>query len=376
MSHKITTVQGLCWGSEAKGAIASMVAHSWNPDAVCTAWMPNAGHTAYVGGKKYVHSMLPIGALAPSVRCILLGPGSVIDLQKLRVELEYARDLVHDKLLVIHPQATIWQPHDAEIEKKIGLVSIGSTMKGSMNAVVRKMMRDPGIGVIARDVDLGAALAGVDITWTRSEHVYDNTVDRSRRMLVEGAQGFGLGIHSQFYPYATSRDVSTAQLFADCRLPWPNLRSDVFNIGVCRTFPIRVANRFEEGKQVGTSGGVYPGQRELDWKNDLGREPELTTVTKLPRRIFDFSLRQIHDAARIMQPDSIALTFCDYLTGVQHVAGGAEVPYATQEYRSMIMESTGAPVRWVAYGPMPDDLWMATEDGILDACEDGVEMWE
>src|ERR1043166_5612063 len=105
--NKIVVVQGLQFGSEAKGNIASIVAHKWRPDTVATAWQPNAGHTAYVGDRKFVHTMLAVGALAPSVRNILIGPGSVLNVDQLKAEIEAAADLLQGKHLLIHPQVTI-----------------------------------------------------------------------------------------------------------------------------------------------------------------------------------------------------------------------------------------------------------------------------
>lgn len=371
---KIVAVQGLQWGSEAKGSIASMIAHRWKPDTVATAWHPNAGHTAWIGdgnkqpARKYVHSMLPIAALAPSVKTILMGPGSVIDADKLTAEMTNALLLIKGKRLIIHPAAAILCDYDVQGEKS--LVAIGSTMKGSMHATVRKMGRGafyPDVPPVCREAwgwlmdTFGELINSVDIQV--SEDLYDTCVDSARKILLEGAQGYGLGIHnSRFYPYCTSRDVSTAQLLADCRIPF----QPVTTIGVCRTYPIRVANRFNHGTQVGTSGSAYPGQHELDWGEALHREPELTTVTKLPRRIFDFSMQQVHDAVRIMQPTFIALTFCDYLgDNIEDMNHITHLPLAARDLLMRIQTETGVQVRWATTSPT--DIWNVTvqETGLI-----------
>lgn len=361
---KVIAVQGLQFGSEAKGSIASMIALSWRPDVVASAWQPNAGHTAHVedpdnclNSRKFVHSMLPLGALAPSVKSILLGPGTVLDVAKLRDELVAAMPLVKGKTLVIHPAAALLAEYDRESEWV--LLKIGSTMKGSAHAVIRKMMRGgmyPDVPQICRDAynliceELGDVVNMLDIQI--NEALYDYRVDSARKILLEGAQGYGLGIHQgRFYPYTTSRDVSTAQLLADCRIPF----QPVTTIGVCRTFPIRVANRFKDGAQVGTSGPAYPLQRELDWQKDLGREPELTTVTKLPRRIFEFSVQQIKEACRITQPMFLALTFCDYLGDLETHGGKQYLSRAARERVLDIEEATNVQVRWVTTSPT--EVW-------------------
>lgn len=105
--------------------------------------------------------------------------------------------------------------------------------------------------------------------------------------------------------------MTTAQIFADCALPIGWIRNTEV-IGTLRTFPIRVANRFDEqGTQIGYSGGCYPDQVELDWK-DIGIEAELTTVTKLPRRIFTFSQMQLAEAIRQCSVDTLFVNFVNY----------------------------------------------------------------
>lgn len=374
---RVVAVMGLQWGSEAKGSIASMIAHKWEPDVVAAAWHPNAGHTAYIGQDKFVHSMLPMGALAPSVKTILLGPGSVIDLAKLKAEIEGASAYLKDKLLVIHPQAACLSAYDREDEQS--LVSIGSTMKGSMRATIRKMGRGtiypdvpPIIGAtnVAEELDPLPAIRGFEMQV--SENLYDRRVDNAKRLLLEGAQGFGLGIHTEFYPFCTSRDVSPAQLLADCRVPV----QPISVVGVCRTYPIRVANRFDkEGKQIGTSGHAYERQDELNWVRDLGREPELTTVTKLPRRVFQFSMKQIWEACRIVRPTAIALTFCDYMGPAERRNGDGRIHAGKHAWilAQAIKANCSRNVRWMSYGPHADDIWqVSSETGLLTQPQVGV----
>ncbi len=366
MSKEILTIQGLQFGSEAKGAIALLTAQTWLPDAVGCAWQPNAGHTVYIDGNKYVHRMLPVGALAPSVKTIFIGPGATLDIPQLRAEIAAAGGLLQGKVLIIHPNAAVLGPMDAENES--ALVSIGSTMKGSMRAQVRKMGRK------AFDVDTPATAQEADFTWGNdlpmgprlyvSGAAYDTCMDNVTRLQLEGAQGFSLGMHSRFYPYCTSRDVSTAQLLADCRVPFPEPEA-LHTIGVCRTFPIRVANRFKEGIQVGTSGPCYSDQRELSWE-DLGREAELTTVTKLPRRVFTFSIEQIREAARIMRPTVVALTFCDYLGNPSTRPWGLYAPAAVEDLIGPIEAATKARVRYLTFGPEAAQQYeIANEAGLL-----------
>jgi adenylosuccinate synthase len=76
---------------------------------------------------------------------------------------------------------------------------------------------------------------------------------------------------------------------------------------VARTYPIRVGNH-----NGNSSGGCYPDQQEIEW-NDIGQEPELTTVTQRVRRIFTFSRTQFEEAVAANQPDFVLMNFMNYL---------------------------------------------------------------
>lgn len=366
----VVMVQGLQFGSEAKGAISAGVAKFWFPDTVATAWGPNAGHTVRDGDFKFVSCMLASGALYPSVKRILIGPGSVVDFDRLAAEIVLAGDRLRGKALYIHPNAAVLRPEHAAAEA--ALLRIGSTMKGTMEAAVSKMRREPeGIArAVKSSVDdcLYDAAAKVGLEISGSEREYNRAVDESDKLLIEGAQGFGLSIHGQFYPYCTSRDVSPAQVLADCRIPLPHFK-DFHVVGVIRTYPIRVANR-RSATQEFTSGGFYSDQHELDWQRDLEREPELTTVTKLPRRIFNFSHEQLRAAIRQVQPTSLSLTFCDYidLPPVQWQLGPNTVQFINAIHNTALHAGrTSLHVDTVSYGPDLTDIYNVTRaSGSID----------
>jgi adenylosuccinate synthase len=156
----------------------------------------------------------------------------------------------------------------------------------------------------------------IDISTATSEN-YNKALDRSENVLVEGAQGYSLGINSGFYPYTTSRECTPAQIMVDAGVPMRWLTKIV---GTMRTYPIRVANRFnKDGEMIGWSGPCYSDQKEITF-NDLGQPVELTTVTQLPRRIFTFSRKQTEDALRAVQPDEVFLNFVNYCRDEQHSA--------------------------------------------------------
>lgn len=295
------------YGSTGKGLLAGVLAKEKQIDTICTAWGPNAGHTFIDKfGRKFVHTMLANGIVGQDVRRVLIGPGSVINPDSLEQEIASAGAILGDGVqVIIHPHAAIVTDEHRETEDKT-MTAIGSTKKGVGEAVIQRIRRDPNNQNIAATCKHELIRDLVVDTMT-----YDWFLDRSERVLVEGAQGFSLSMYHGFYPYTTSRDVSTHQILADCGIPFNAAPTSVY--GSFRTFPIRVANRYNEaGEMVGTSGPCYPDQMELSWA-DLGMEPELTTVTKLPRRIFTWSEAQYLDAIRMLGVTHPFINFINYI---------------------------------------------------------------
>ena len=352
----IVVTMGLQFGSEGKGQISGMIAEQWRPEVVVCANHPNAGHTYREPNSiKFIHRILPVGAIASGVKYVLIGPGAVVDPVALVAEVnELGRyGLWRNRHLIIHPNAAIVTPQDVDREQEF--VKIGSTMKGSAEAVIRKMRR--GLYGINTIRDAFRDLADKDYDAMRLLPVkpvidagcYDEAIDAASKILVEGAQGFSLGIHERFYPYGTSRDVSVHQVLADCRIP---VGCPMYVMGVARSYPIRVANRFDaSGQQIGTSGPCYWDQTEIDWK-ELKLEPELTTVTKLPRRIFTFSQTQIREAVRVTGANGVALTFCDYHPSVVTLI----------DQIGLIQQS--APVVSLSFGPEYGDVYDADKEAL------------
>jgi adenylosuccinate synthase len=382
-------VVDLQFGSTGKGQIAGTIGRKWEADTVVCANGPNAGHTyCWTDGipgriRRTINTVMPVCSVLPTVRNVLIGPGAVVDIEKLADEIRMNADLLKDKRLIIHPNAAIVMQEHRDREKQ--LIGIGSTMKGTAEAVIEKMRRVVGANIaqnwrIQLEQILLRSVSIPNFEILVREESYNQAVDSSVKMMVEGAQGSSLSMHSKFYPHTTSRDVSINQIWADCRLPgvtssWRRQRghnadADIQVVGVARTYPIRVANRIDEnGALVGYSGGCYPDQTEITWA-EIGREPELTTVTRLPRRLFTFSTQQILEAVRYNAPTSIALTFCDYLPShndrhPQIPEGMMPYPVGPSEHLSpcvaplvrRLEAAAGCDVNYLSFGPNDTDVF-------------------
>jgi len=140
---------------------------------------------------------------------------------------------------------------------------------------------------------------------------------------------------------------------------------DIVVIGTCRTYPIRVANRFDtHGTQVGYSGPCYDDQLEISFE-EIGQKTELTTVTKLPRRIFTFSCKQIEEAIEYNGAREIFLNFVNYCR-------------FEDEVRDIVQSIERVPntyVRWIGLGPEYKDVYATPQYGDQQRLNRILELW-
>jgi len=294
--HMIVDLQ---FGSTGKGLIAQRLANYERYGAVVNANRPNAGHTWRDRGDSHVFTVLPVGSADHRTEKVFLGPGSAFTEEKLREDLDAIKKIrVDTKYLVfIHPMAWVVRKEHLKQEKEI-VERIGSTGKGSGASLAEKIGRkvDSNAGtysLLLESTFPNVMVLNSHMEWLDLLSVQDN-------ILIEGAQGYSLGIDHGVFPYVTSRNC-TATAFEDaCGLP-RNYVDKV--IGCLRTYPIRVA---------GNSGPTYPDSREMSWE-ELDVKPEYTSVTKKKRRVFTFSEMQIKEAIEMNQPDELFINFCNYM---------------------------------------------------------------
>lgn len=347
---KATLICDMAFGSTGKGLIAGYLAERDQPDVVMTAWSMNAGHT-YINaeGREYVHCMLANGVVSPKLRNILIGPGSQIGVDKLFDEAEQCREHLQQARILIHPNACVISDRHVD-EENATMTGIGSTKKGCGAALVEKIRRQPkNQSIVAShfkgEIEERARDADLPIEVTTHER-YLQVIEGAEKIQVEGAQGYSIGINSGFYPYTTSRECTPAQIASDTLLPLPLIGKVV---GTMRTYPIRVANRFDEdGNMVGWSGPGYGDQTEISFQN-IGQEEELTTVTKLPRRIFTFSKEQCRQAMRTVRPDEVVLGFANYADGEYLKRCIDIIDEAAREYKC-------GGVQYLTWGPKVTDV--------------------
>ena len=137
----------------------------------------------------------------------------------------------------------------------------------------------------------------------------------TEKILIETAQGFDLDInHGLEYPHVTFRQCTPAQALADCGIPH-NISTESYM--VIRPYPIRINNNSDVGRIY---TGNYDGSPEITWEEIEKRsgctgllEKELSTITKRPRRVFEFSYDRFKRALALTNPDYVIVNFAQYI---------------------------------------------------------------
>lgn len=370
------------WGSCGKGLIATALASHFRPDVISTTNMPNAGHTAvWVDGQKFVAKALPSAAalcrwMENYRPRLYVGAGAVFDPEQLKKECDFCG--VGAEQVMIHERAMVLRPEHAEQERSATL-HIASTMQGCGAAVCEKLMRGPNVKLAKDYAPLHDFLTEQHIArlYAEEAHVVPmqkksmaSTLNRAMSefgaitMLHEGAQGFSLDInHGSHYPYCTSRQTTALQSAADMGIAHQNM-GDVYL--VIRPYPIRVGNVYDEnGETLGHSGGAYENQAEITWAEVAARcgapahvmSGELTTVTKRLRRVFEFSIHQLQEAATINGATQIALNFANYIDwscfGCREFR---RLPRSVHDFIAFVEDATNLRVSVIGTGPQNDHV--------------------
>jgi adenylosuccinate synthase len=344
-------VWGGQFGSEGKGQIAAHLTKRGHVDVGVRVGGPNAGHTFYYStGLKGVTQTIPVPAMLG--RKGYIGPAGMIIEKVLSDELKQAyRQMGTPVTLYVDNNAVIIKKNHMAAESHLK-GKIGSTGEGVGAATAEKVMRIPNIVVSANKERLqekfngdkhGAftnVAFGVDTIPLLNEDLEDKNV------LLEGTQGFGLGLHTGgYYPFCTSRETTPMAILAETGAN-PIIADNLESIMVVRTFPIR----------VGGNSGDLPN--EITWKqlekltDGYVKDPEITTVTKKERRIAHLDWGILARAVLQCAPTAIALTFLDYV--FPEIAGAVDASALEQkhwQYINHVENTLGVPVKFVSTGP-------------------------
>lgn len=347
--NRLEVVVGGQFGSEAKGHITQRlterVQQEGDSPQVIRVAGPNAGHTGYdARGTAWALRQVPVAAVTPGPAILGIAAGSEIDPSVLLDEIDRLTDagLMDNKSMWISDEATIITDEHHRQEGGNGgplQERLGSTGKGIGAARADRIWRR---AHRLRDSEwLQEQLHSRDILLRPAEADLHFTPSHT---IIEGTQGYGLGLHAGYYPKCTSSDCRAIDFLAMAGIsPWAF--HDVAVHVVARIYPIRVA---------GNSGPLPAG--ETSWE-ELGLEPEHTTVTKKVRRVGypDWQLVNQAVAANGGAPTvRLAITMLDQMFPYLRDKRLFDDTTLTEEvlaYLRMVQCEANAPIEWVTTGP-------------------------
>jgi adenylosuccinate synthase len=235
----------------------------------------NAGHTIYHKGQKFVTHQIPAGVFY-GVRSII-GPGCVINPEKLREEIEYLNENGIDVLpyLRIAANAHVVTPEHLALDSKDTL--IGTTKTGNGPCYADKYSRK---GLRAGEHSfLGHMTVDMheEFDW-----------DPDAKVLAEGAQGFYLDVDWGDYPYVTSSHCGIGSVL----LNGFNHKQIGKVYGVAKAYETYVgAKKFEPNdpvfskiREIGQEFGATTGRpRQCNWLNldELIRAAQMNGVDEV-----------------------------------------------------------------------------------------------
>jgi adenylosuccinate synthase len=351
-----TILVGAQWGDEGKGKIIDVLTEQADI-VVRTQGGNNAGHTVYLGKKKYVLHLIPSGILRRGKMCVI-GNGVVIDPVSLVGEIDGLSKVGvrADKNLFISESAHLVLPYhrelDAQREILKGKNKIGTTKRGIGPAYGDKAART-GLRMIdlinadrfeallrfkikenneilkafgAKPLSFAKVHAEYRTAGDRLKPFVTNTVvllhnatRRGANILFEGAQGTFLDIDHGTYPFVTSSNTTSGGACTGSGVA-PNRMNRV--VGVMKAYTTRVGE------------GPLPTENAeiADMLHGMGREFGATTGRA--RRCGWFDSVATRHAAMVNGIDELAVTNLDGLDTVESIkvcigyrAGLAKIDY-------------------------------------------------
>ena len=359
-------VLGAQWGDEGKGKVVDLLAERFDIVARYQGGH-NAGHTVFIGEKKFILKLIPSGILRPGVTAVI-GNGVVVDLAALAEEmamLEAAGIDVKSQLRISNRAHVIFPFHrlvEKMSEARENRIPLGTTARGIGPCYEDKIGRrgiriadlyDPAsfrelYDTLAEDKQTLAntfKLEGpIDYTAIRCQaellaaQIQPLVCDTSRlladamaagkRVLFEGAQGTMLDIDHGTYPFVTSSSAAAGGACTGLGVPPTKIQGV---IGVSKAYITR----------VGT--GPFPSETN-DTAGDLLRREgkEYGSVTGRPRRCGWFDVPLLRYTAMVNGFDTLMVTKLDVLDLLDEIPvcvgyrlKGVEVSEMPATYRAL-----------------------------------------
>ncbi|MBI2948599.1 MAG: adenylosuccinate synthase [Verrucomicrobia bacterium] len=336
-----TILVGAQWGDEGKGKIIDVLTEGADI-VVRTQGGNNAGHTVFIGQKKYVLHLVPSGILREGKLCVI-GNGVVVDPVSLVDEINGLTKLgiKVDGNLLISETAHLVFPYHRELDEQREILKgknkIGTTKRGIGPAYGDKAART-GLRMIdlinaprfelllkqkiKENNEILKALGAAPLSFKKVHAAYRAAGDRLRpfvantvvklheaarrkaNILFEGAQGTFLDIDHGTYPFVTSSNTTAGGACTGSGVP-PNRMDRV--VAVMKAYTTRVGE------------GPLPTENAeiADLLHAMGREFGATTGRA--RRCGWFDAVATRHAAMVNGIDELAVTNVDGLDSLERI---------------------------------------------------------
>ncbi len=335
-------VLGAQWGDEGKGKIVDLLSEKF--DAVARyQGGHNAGHTVFIGKKKFILKLIPSGILRPGVLAVI-GNGVVIDPAALLQEISGLESAGIDvkSQLKISNRAHVIFPFHRTIEKisesRANRIAIGTTSRGIGPAYEDKIARR-GIRIadlvdidfpslycaLAEDKQLIADAFQVADRVDFEEilqvyrqlaeqirpmscdtaHLLNTMIREGKSVLFEGAQGTMLDIDFGTYPFVTSSSAAAGGACTGTGVA-PTRISGI--IGVSKAYITRVG------------AGPFPSEDLTELGEKIRQAGnEFGSVTGRPRRCGWFDVPLLRYTGEVNGFDSLVITKLDVLDELETI---------------------------------------------------------
>ncbi len=335
-------ILGAQWGDEGKGKIVDLLSEKF--DAVARyQGGHNAGHTVFLGEKKFVLKLIPSGILRPGVTAVI-GNGVVIDPGALLQEIAglEAMGIPVKSQLKISNRAHVIFPFHRTLEKiseaRLNRIAIGTTSRGIgpcyEDKVARRGIRVADLvdqdfedlyRVLAEDKKLIADAFQISDAANFDEilesyrgyaeqmrpmacdtsHLLNGMIRNGKSVLFEGAQGTMLDIDFGTYPFVTSSSAAAGGACTGTGVA-PTRIDGI--LGVSKAYITRVG------------AGPFPSEDSTELGEAIRvAGNEFGSVTGRPRRCGWFDVPLLRYTAEVNGFDNLIITKLDVLDGLQQI---------------------------------------------------------
>jgi adenylosuccinate synthase len=335
-------VLGAQWGDEGKGKIVDLLSDKF--DAVARyQGGHNAGHTVFIGARKFILKLIPSGILRPGVQAVI-GNGVVVDPAALLEEIHglEAMGVNVRSQLRISNRAHVIFPFHRTLEKisegRENRIALGTTSRGIGPCYEDKIARR-GIRIadlvdnefaemyskLAEDKQVIANAFQITDRVDFQEildkylryadeirplacdtaHLLNAMIREGKSILFEGAQGTMLDIDFGTYPFVTSSSAAAGGACTGTGVA-PNHIDGI--IGVSKAYITRVG------------AGPFPSEDLTEVGESIRKAGnEFGSVTGRPRRCGWFDVPLLRYTAEVNGFDSLIITKLDVLDDIDEI---------------------------------------------------------